>query len=391
MTNPGRANQLNVIMPSLHPFAMAALLPFAYSSNVLKITALYTNDNGGVRELTLRGSGLGLDWKRGIQMHESPKGTFTAELNFTAADEGNVLEFKTLAEKDTVWQLGGNSMAIIGEGTATVYPWFVQETGDYFVAEHDVPCKYFQNTRDVVVYLPAPALENTHPDAKWETLVMHDGQNVFNDSTSFGGISWRAGDTIDTGIGMGAMRPIAVVAPYNTADRMAEYTPVKDPQYDGGEGDHYLDFLTEDLLPLVAPKYRLATDRDNLGLLGSSLGGLISCYAGFTRDDYGRVGCMSSSFWWDNQYFNNTLLVNHDPPASDTVFYMDSGDQPAPDGDDELETIGVRDHMERLGWTLKENLFYELQKGGAHNEESWGSRFYLPMEELYPLRPVKVV
>ncbi len=48
------------------------------------------------------------------------------------------------------------------------------------VAFTAVPSAAFNNTRDVVVYLPAPYLENTHPDARWETLIMHDGQNVFN-------------------------------------------------------------------------------------------------------------------------------------------------------------------------------------------------------------------
>ncbi|RYE84066.1 MAG: hypothetical protein EOO65_02880, partial [Methanosarcinales archaeon] len=48
------------------------------------------------------------------------------------------------------------------------------------------------------------------------------------------------------------------------------------------------------------------------GMLGSSLGGLLSCYAGWTRPDtYGFAGCMSSSFWWNNQDFNNTIIPMH--------------------------------------------------------------------------------
>lgn len=411
---------------------MVAVMDVASASgqNTLRIVALYQQANGGdtaaagagaaarrtsdengssnnpsfpfapdvaafspVTSLTIRGSGLGLDWQKGIPMKESPPGTFTAELDFNGSDVGNVLEFKTLAEDDSVWQLGSNSLTIVGPGTATIYPWFYQPVGQFAVVERDVPCKYFDNTRDVVLYLPAPALENVHPGTRWETLVMHDGENVFNDSTSFGGRSWRASETIDALVGKGTMRPIAVVAPYNSASRIAEYTPVPDPEYGGGQGDHYLDWLTSTLLPLVAPRFQLSTDRDDLGLLGSSLGGLISCYAGWTRSGvYGRVGCMSSSFWWDSQYFNNTLLVDHaPPPAKDApVFYLDSGDQPAPDGDDELETIGVRDHLVRLGWSLGETVFYELQHGGAHNEASWGERFYLPMQQLYPPRPTPV-
>ena len=100
---------------------------------------------------------------------------------------------------------------------------------------------------------------------------------------------------------------------------------------------------------------------------------------------------MSSSFWWDNEYFEKNLLADTKPAATDTVFYVDSGDQPAPAGDDELQTIAVRDRLEKLGWTLNENLFYYLQKGGAHNEASWGARFDKPMGDLYSRRPVAPV
>eukprot|EP00656_Telonema_subtile_P050100 TRINITY_DN6399_c0_g1_i5.p1 TRINITY_DN6399_c0_g1~~TRINITY_DN6399_c0_g1_i5.p1 ORF type:complete len:413 (+),score=87.00 TRINITY_DN6399_c0_g1_i5:97-1335(+) len=365
---------------------VVALLVFFLESvhgNELVITAKYFSE-AAPRFLSLRGDGLGLSWDQGLRMTQQPPGTFTAVLPLSGQTD-KLVSFKTLFD-DEIWQLGANSQVQVSPGNVTVYPWFKQASGQYWVAEHDVPSKHFQNTRDVVLYVPPSYLENVHPDARFETLVMCDGENVFNDSTSFGGVSWGAQATIDANILSGNMREIAVVAVYNTAERMDEYTPVKDPQYKGGHADAYLDWVSVELLPLMAPKYRLAVDRANLGLLGSSLGGLLACYAGWTRTVYGRVGCMSSSFWWNNNWTDNTLLATHSPPPSDTVFYVDSGDQPAPDGDDEEETQAVRDHMAELGWTLGENLFYYLQHGGEHNEQSWGSRFEQPMTALYPTK-----
>ena len=82
---------------------------------------------------------------------------------------------------------------------------------------------------------------------------------------------------------------------------MDEYTYIQDPDYGGGKGDLYLDFIESTIIPLAQSNFRVEISRDTLGILGSSLGGLISCYAGWTRSDiYGKVGCMSSSFWWDN-------------------------------------------------------------------------------------------
>ena len=45
------------------------------------------------------------------------------------------------------------------------------------------------------------------------------------------------------------------------------------------------------------------------GILGSSLGGLVSCFAGWTRPHvYTSVGCMSTSFWWNDEDFNNVVM-----------------------------------------------------------------------------------
>ena len=112
------------------------------SGGTLRIVALYDNDNGGVASLFLRGSGLGLSWDKGLRMAEGPDNTFTAELEFSAVDVGTVLEFKTLATDDTVWQQGANSMTAVGAGSATIFPWFEPSGGEYFVAERDVPSKY---------------------------------------------------------------------------------------------------------------------------------------------------------------------------------------------------------------------------------------------------------
>lgn len=134
------------------------------------------------------------------------------------------------------------------------------------------------------------------------------------DSTSFAGVSWRAADTLDRVIGAGAVRPIVVVAPYNTGARIDEYTPVKDPgyrisnmgvspfhigrtehakmaitkirphefnspfirarclcnayahpRYGGGRGDDYLDWLRDTLVPLASRSLRIGTQRAQLG------------------------------------------------------------------------------------------------------------------------------
>jgi len=148
----------------------------------------------------------------------------------------------------------------------------------------------------------------------------------------------------------------------------------------GGKGDLYLNFIEQVVVPYVKKTYRVDVQRSNFGILGSSLGGLISCYAGWTRSEIWSIaGCMSSSFWWNNEDFTNSILTKYKPPTN-IKFYVDSGDI----NDDEQQTITVRDHMKQLGYTLNQTLFYYLDHGGQHNEQYWGRRFWIPMTDLYP-------
>jgi len=100
----------------------------------------------------------------------------------------------------------------------------------------------------------------------------------------------------------GKMDEVVIVGAYNTNGRNDEYTYSFDPSEGfGGKGDLYLDWIESTLIPLAKSNFRVEINRDTLGILGSSLGGLISCYAGWTRSTvYGKVGCMSSSFWWND-------------------------------------------------------------------------------------------
>jgi len=212
---------------------------------------------------------------------------------------------------------------------------------------------------------------------------MHDGQNLFNDSTSFGGNSWRCQDTVDTLVNEGGMQEIIIVGIDNTPDRIDELTYSYDPTVPGGgKGNLYLDFIRDTIMPLIANTYRISTDVSDRGILGSSLGGLISCYAGWTRAEYTKIGCMSSSFWWNSEDFTNQILAK---PAIDknVIIYLDSGDS-GPDNDDEQQTITVRGHIEQYGWTINSTLFYYLDHGGQHNEIYWRNRFWVPMSDLFP-------
>lgn len=138
------------------------------------------------------------------------------------------------------------------------------------------------------------------------------------------------------------------------------------------------------MIPKVKSIYtdRIPDDLSSYGMIGSSLGGIVTCYAGWTRGDiFSKVGCMSSSFWWNNYDFNSTILLRQ-CDSEPLKIYLDVGSS---EGSEMISgATYVRNSLESLGYVLNENLYYYLDPLGQHNEYYWGKRFYIPMQFLYP-------
>lgn len=356
--------------------------------NFLNLTATLTltirYPSGGLHSnsfLFLRGSAAGLSWDKGVRVFASGHDAWSIVL--PGQPVGSNPQFKALID-DSQWAIGVNGVLSINETrSAEYYPFFTSTSGRYEYVR-GVQSSRLGNTRDLVVYVPPGYDEN--PYATYSSvLLMQDGENVFNDSTSFGGRSWRAGPTLDTEISAGRMGPVVVVAIDNTMQRTYEYTYCKDPQYGGGGADVYLDFLEETVTPLVLQRYRLqpsargacsptfdsrrrepnpnpAAPQNIAGLrhsvrlnqplrfhvalpavsiLGSSLGGLLACYAAWTRPHaFPHAACMSSSFWWNSSDFLAHQLTRR-PSSAPSLLYMDSGTD---DGDTDImkDTIQAR-------------------------------------------------
>lgn len=360
----------------------------------LQLVIVYPDENLNGKSIFLRGDGLGLNWKAGqIVPHSTKSNEWVWSFTYTVQDVGRKVQFKTLIG-DSLWQIGGNEIITLPSSsgtTVTSYPFYFSQQGSYWVTT-TLHSDKLKNDRDVIVYIP-PSYQENSLKIYTDVLIMHDGENLFNDSTSFGGIAWRCQDTVDRLINEGTMREIIIVGLYNTAARIDEYTYSYDASVmGGGKGDLYLDFIEDKAIPWIQSNLRISS-KVRYGIMGSSLGGIISCYAGWTRPSvYAIAGCMSSSFWWNNQDFNNTILnkprdTQQEIKSGQTIFYLDSGDQ-GDSQDDKVQTLTVRSHFQSLGWTLDENLFYYLMKGGSHNERSWGTRFYVPMTYLYPVIPL---
>lgn len=367
---------------------LASSVCLVHAGLTVQVQMLYplSNFNGGSTTVGLRGS-FPLSWETSAEMHMTADNTWSTSF----AIDSSVLnatfpQFAVDAKiilNESVWQLGCNSRFSFtytgssgGETSVTVYPYFFQATGATTTVRN-VYSPQLNNSRDVWLYVPALLIENDAAVAS-NVLVMHDGQNLEP--------LWQVDTHLNTLIAQGLMEPVFVVGPYNTPDRIAEYTYSVDPAYGGGKGDLYLNFLQDTLIPMIGDEYNIDTSQPSLGIMGSSLGGLISCYAGVTRPAiYSTVGCMSSSFWWNNGDFLATIVPRIQVSTANTTqqFYVDSGDSGDTD-DDIFDTSKVSTAFVRSGaFELGRNFFWYMDRGGQHNEGYWSARFHFSMQWLY--------
>jgi len=301
--------------------------------------------------ITVRGAGAGLTWGTGRDATWSSGDRWLLDVRTSGA-----VECKPLFD-DAVWAQGPNWTLSPGQ-TLDVWPRFFHVAGRL---EHRPE---LDAAHDVVVYLPPSYDEN--PAERYPVVYMHDGQNLFDDAKAFGGVSWDVAGALDRGAADASIHEAIVVAIANTAARISEYTPT-DGGYGGGGADAYLHAVADQLKPAIDRDYRTSGDRAHTAILGSSLGGLVSAYAGVTRPEvFGLIGAMSPSTWWDSTWILPRVTAE---PANPVRVYVDSGDAGSSQ-DDVADTANLAQAYRGRGATLD----YVVQHGGQHSEVYWRQR-----------------
>ncbi|MDE3189069.1 MAG: alpha/beta hydrolase [Acidobacteriota bacterium] len=245
--------------------------------------------------------------------------------------------------------------------------------------------RHLPDARDVTVYLPPCYAER--PDRTYPVLYLHDGQNLFDGEASFvRGRSWQVREHADAAIETGEVEPLVIVGIHNTgARRLAEYTHERNGQMGGGEADAYGMLLMGELMPWIATRYRVRTDREATGLGGSSLGGLVTLYFGLRYPErFGRLAALSPSVWWNQGsilgYLNKRAPAIGERPR----LWLDVGDK---EGHSSLRDVEqVARQLAAHGWKMGETLHFERVKGGTHDEASWATRVRPMLKFLFPAR-----
>jgi predicted alpha/beta superfamily hydrolase len=222
------------------------------------------------------------------------------------------------------------------------------------------------NARDIYIYRPS---SYSKANGRYPVIYMHDGQNLFDPATSFAG-EWG----VDRAIAHAprkARRALIVAIPNRGPERLDEYSPFVDPDRGGGRGDAYLDFILNTLKPLIDERYRTLPEPEHTGIVGSSLGGLISLYAFFRQPSaFGFTGVLSPALWFAQRAIFD--FVDAAPRVPGRI-YLDVGTR---EGQQTLlHARAMRDLLEKKGYRRGHDLCWVEDVGGMHNEAAWGRRF----------------
>jgi len=220
-------------------------------------------------------------------------------------------------------------------------------------------------TRRVWIYLP-PGY--SHSQKKYPVLYMHDGQNVFDDLTSFAG-EWGVDEILDS-ISSRKKEMIVVAIDHGGQKRINEYCPYDMEKFGKGEGGQYVDFLVKTLKPFIDKNYRTEKGRENTFVAGSSMGGLISMYALLKYPKvFGGAGVFSPAFWVGPRIFDD--IKTRGKLVNSRIYFYCGGQE-----GESMEPDMTR-AFEEMRKVSKSKMECVVRPDGKHTEWVWREEFPL--------------
>jgi predicted alpha/beta superfamily hydrolase len=219
--------------------------------------------------------------------------------------------------------------------------------------------------RDLFAYLP----RSHGGGVPFPVVYMLDGQNLFDDATAHSGTEWRVDETMEE-LAREGIEAIVVGIPAAPGDERGH-------EYSGAKIEQHLSFVVDTVRPLIKASFDVDPRREMTGIVGSSLGGVASLHAVFTRPEtFGFAGVFSPAFWWtgDDRWFD--LVEQSAVPGA--RIYIDVGDSELNDGEDTRRTYV--EGFERMTALLRQRGFDHgslravLEPGGTHHETDWARR-----------------
>ncbi len=326
-----------------------------------------------------------------MQLTRQPDGTYAITINYTHIPSDRI-EFKftrgswATLESNAAGRLMGPHLAELNKNT-TVYCSIKGWRDDYPASTasknvHLLSEAFYMpqlnRSRKIWIYLPKDYASSTK---SYPVIYMHDGQGLFDEATSkgrLGPIEWGVDESIDQ-----SDFP-AIVVGINHHDsyavRREEFFYRPSQEFPEPQGSAYIAFIVETLKPYIDTHYRTIADKAHTGIAGSSLGGLLSLYAGLNYPQtFGYIGVFSPSIWRDSDNINREIkTVNQSTEISQQHYYFYAGgneNREKKDGSFVQMTKDVQRIIKLLDDELSVKSTYSTNPHGRHGQLYWGKAF----------------
>jgi len=266
----------------------------------------------------------------------------------------------------------------------------------------------FISPRTVDVWLPSTYSK----EKKYSVLYMHDGQMLFDASTTWNKQEWKVDEVASQLMQENKVNDFIVVAIWNIPNlRHMDLYPNKPYQLLSNEtqekiqvevkktpfpfddkknnSDNYLKFIVKEVKPFIDENYSVFTDANHTAIMGSSMGGLISMYAICEYPEiFGKAACLSTHWVGFRDFENNPIpesffayMMKNLPNAATHKIYFDYGTETL-DASYLKYEYRVDEVLQSKGFDQKnyKNLKFE---GENHSEASWQKRIDIPFLFLF--------
>jgi pimeloyl-ACP methyl ester carboxylesterase len=237
-------------------------------------------------------------------------------------------------------------------------------------------------------------------------VYMNDGGSAFWPGGA-ANKSWDVATTLGKLVAEGAIEPVMVVA-IEPVDRNSEYTHVQEgPGETCCEVEAYTSYVADAVKGFIDSHYRTKPARKSTAIVGSSRGGLAAFYLANRRPEvFGHAACMSPSFWagLDPVFGGNypggplatsplvtTLQSTLSDPTLRPRLWIDWGLIRTGGNHNALIEAAATERGKEMvallqssyGYKPNEELFWEEDAQGEHDEISWGRRFPRVMKAFF--------
>lgn len=292
------------------------------------------------------------------------------------------------------------SFALMVSATVTAVNPPIQKADYGSIERRSIYSPQMKDTITIDIWLPE---DYATSGLRYPVIYAHDGQNLFDASTTWNGQSWELDSVMRELTEIEGIIPPVIVGIHSfAATRVADLMPEKAvdiPTLEAKKiasgldsvpvrGDEYATFIVQTLKPAIDAFYRTIPDEENTAVMGSSMGGLMSIYSLCENPSvFGTALCLSTHWIGSPELekaFSGALYnyIDRNLPLPSAgkkgkKIYFDHGTRTldAYYGPAEARMIEL---VESKGYDSSSFMHY-VDEEGAHEERSWAGRVAIPL------------